>query len=197
MTSSDQGPMNERLSNGETSPDRVQRHPSDASSLLPAWVNPDLDRLLTVHRKTDGSYYRSWTESKVDLPAGSIFARISGITATSKQDHATIQAGLDLHIILNSDLYFMNHSCDPSLECDMSTFEVKVSRDRDLKKGDTLSFFYPSTEWTMAREFECWCGAAEGKCCKKISGAEDMNPKDLKRYWLNTFIIHQLQALEK
>lgn len=33
---------------------------------LPAWVNPDWDRLLEV--KTSGGSFRSWAASKVDLP---------------------------------------------------------------------------------------------------------------------------------
>lgn len=30
---------------------------------------------------------------------------------------------------------------------------------RDIKEGDVLEFFYPSTEWDMAQPFECSCGA--------------------------------------
>jgi len=28
-----------------------------------------------------------------------------------------------------------------------------------LKKGDDITFFYPSTEWDMAQGFDCNCGA--------------------------------------
>jgi hypothetical protein len=62
--------------------------------LLPAWVNPALDRFMVVNKKMYGSYFRSWAESKVDLPAGGVFARINGITPTSKQNYATAQSGL-------------------------------------------------------------------------------------------------------
>lgn len=160
--------------------------------LLPAWINPDLDRLMIVHKKIDGSYFRSWAESKVDLPAGAIFARINGITPTSKQDYATAQCGPDMHFVWNSDLFYCNHSCDPSLECDTSNWEMRVRRDRPLKKGDILSVFYPSTEWTMQREFECWCGAGKGKCCGTVKGAKDMDDRDLRRFWLNAHI-HDLR----
>jgi len=30
---------------------------------------------------------------------------------------------------------------------------------RDLAADDELTFFYPSTEWSMAEPFDCWCGA--------------------------------------
>ncbi|QPC76181.1 hypothetical protein HYE68_006933 [Fusarium pseudograminearum] len=150
--------------------------PKDATAaeplLAPAWVNPDLGRLMVVHKDvitpaTDGnssdsdstststkSYYKSWAESLVDLPAGAIFARINGVTPTSKRDYDTVQSGISSHFIWNSDLYYCNHSCSPTLECDTSTWEVRVSRDRPLRKGDVLSVFYPSTEWIMAR-LEC------------------------------------------
>ncbi|KAJ4129315.1 hypothetical protein NW768_007852 [Fusarium equiseti] len=141
--------------------------------LAPAWVNPDLDRLMVVHKdvitsETDDnssdsdsstststkSYYKSWAESLVDLPAGAIFARINGVTPTSRRDYDTVQSSTSSHFIWNSDLYYCNHSCSPTLECDTSTWEVRVSRDRPLRKGDVLSVFYPSTEWIMAR-LEC------------------------------------------
>ncbi|PCD21693.1 hypothetical protein FGRA07_11510 [Fusarium graminearum] len=149
--------------------------PKDATAaeplLAPAWVNPDLGRLMVVHKDVitpaaDGnssdsdssastststkSYYKSWAESLVDLPAGAIFARINGVTPTSKRDYDTVQSGTSSHFIWNSDLYYCNHSCSPTLECDTSTWEVRVSRDRPLRKGDVLSVFYPSTEWIMA-----------------------------------------------
>lgn len=30
---------------------------------------------------------------------------------------------------------------------------------KGLKKGDSLEFFYPSTEWDMAQGFDCACGS--------------------------------------
>lgn len=45
----------------------------------------------------------------------------------------------------------------------------------------------------MDREFECWCGAGEGQCCKVIKGAKDMDEEDLQRFWLNDHI-HNLRT---
>jgi len=154
--------------------------------LIPAWVNPDWDRLLEVIKTAEGSF-RSGTISKVDLPAGALFARLTGLTA-SPQNYLTVQTGRDSHILLNSNAQFCNHSCDPTLEFDMVKFEVRVRRDRALKKGEALTFFYPSTEWTMAQPFDCWCGAGEGKCLERIDGAGSMDEAILKRYWLNGYI---------
>lgn len=48
--------------------------------------------------------------------------------------------------------------------------EVRVARDRDVKVGDSLTFFYPSTEWKFDRAFDCLCGAGDGVCVGKVEG---------------------------
>jgi hypothetical protein len=100
--------------------------------------------------------------------------------------YSSVQASRDLHIELNCDLVYVNHSCRPSIVFDMQRWEVRVSSDRDLKEGDELTFFYPSTEWSMAQAFECGCGDAE--CRGRITGAKDMDKEILKEYWLNAHI---------
>jgi hypothetical protein len=125
----------------------------------------------------------------VNLPAGSIFARITNPTPATVA-YSSVQASRDLHIELNCDLLYTNHSCRPSLVFDMQRWEVRVSSERDLKEGDELTFFYPSTEWHMAQPFECGCGQ-EG-CRGKISGAKDMDESVLAEYWLNAHIEEML-----
>ena len=168
--------------------------PAESSGALPAWVNPDLDRLMIV-KKAEGSF-NSWAESLVDLPAGSLFARLTGLTAGGPAKYSSVQAGRDLHIELNSNPLYVNHSCAPTLEFDMERMEVRVARDRDLKKGDLLSFFYPSTEWTMAQPFDCWCGAGEGKCLGRVEGAGKIEPAKLRRFYLSRHIVEMLAAKE-
>ena len=73
---------------------------------------------------------------------------------------------------------------------------MRVNRDRDLKKGDMLSFFYPSTEWLLAQPFDCWCGAGEGKCFGRVEGAAKMDPTRLREYWLNGYIEELLAEQE-
>ena len=70
----------------------------------------------------------------------------------------------------------------------MTRFEVRVVQNRPLRKGDELSFFYPSTEWDMAQPFDCGCGASEAVCLKRIEGAKKVDEKILRRYWLNHHI---------
>ncbi|KAH8722775.1 hypothetical protein GQ44DRAFT_555462, partial [Phaeosphaeriaceae sp. PMI808] len=159
------------------------------SSKIPAWVQPDLTRLLRVERNPGSFASRSL--SLVNLPAGAIFARISNPTPATVA-YSSVQASRDLHIELNCDLVYINHSCQPSLVFDMQRWEVRVSEDLEggLKEGDELTFFYPSTEWDMAQPFNCLCGGR--KCRGRISGAKDMPEKVLKEYWLSPHVVELL-----
>lgn len=161
--------------------------PKTSSSTIPAWVQPDLTRLLRVERNPGSFASRSL--SLVSLPAGSIFARITNPTPATVA-YSSVQASRDLHIELNCDLVYINHSCAPSLVFDMERWEVRVSSERDLKEGDELTFFYPSTEWHMAQPFECGCG--EKTCRGRITGAGDMGREVLGEYWLNRHVEEML-----
>ncbi|KAI1127298.1 hypothetical protein F5Y10DRAFT_242998 [Nemania abortiva] len=174
-------------------PNEKQVLSAEKSGTLPAWVNPDLNRLMVV-RKADGDF-RSWAESLVDLPAGAVFARITGVTTVWPPSWSSVQAEKDLHVELNSNLVFVNHSCAPTLEWDTERMEVRVSRNRDLKKGDVLSFFYPSTEWKMAQPFDCWCGSSE--CFGRVEGAARLDAEKLNGYWINGHIREMLEQASK
>lgn len=155
-------------------------------SSIPLWVNPNIDSLLELVSSKES--FKSYTVSKVSLPAGSLFARITGITQAPSKTYGTVQAGLNLHIELNSNLLYIDHSCDPCLEFDMTRYEVRVVKNRPLRKGDKLSFFYPSSEWSMAQPFDCHCGAGNSVCLGRIEGAERMDEAVLNHYWLNDHI---------
>jgi hypothetical protein len=160
-----------------------------STSQIPAWVQPDLSRLLRVE-KNPGAF-TSRSISLVSLPPGAVFARISNPTPATVA-YSSVQAGKDLHIELNCDLVYVNHSCKPSLVFDMERWEVRVAEDKEggLKQGDELTFFYPSTEWDMAQPFECLCKT--GECRGQIKGAKDMPVETLKKYWLNKHIEEML-----
>lgn len=163
---------------------------SESSDTIPAWVKPDLTRLLRVeHLEGD---FASRSVSLVDLPAGATFARISNPTPATCA-YTSVQASRDLHIELNCDLVYINHSCQPTLVFDMQRWEVRVNPDRKegLKAGDELTFFYPSTEFSMAQPFQCRC--QEKECRGTIAGAKDMPLEVLRKYWLSAHIEELLQ----
>jgi hypothetical protein len=105
-----------------------------------------------------------------------------------------VQVGRAAHVELHSDLLYCNHSCAPTLEFDVARMEVRVARGRELRVGDPLTFWYPSTEWEMAQPFKCTC---RSEACKDwISGAGQMAPEVLSEYWLNEHIVEMLKERE-
>ena len=93
---------------------------------IPAWVNPDLTRLMRVDKRPGN--YASASYSLVSLPAGALFARITTPTPATAA-YSSVQAGKNLHIELNCDLVYINHSCSPTLIFDMQAWEVRVNPD--------------------------------------------------------------------
>jgi hypothetical protein len=86
------------------------------------------------------------------------------------------------HLELNSDLLFMNHSCDPSAEMCLypgapERWEV-LAGPRGLAEGQDITFFYPSTEWDMAQGFDCSCGAKT--CLGRVYGAAHLTLEELE-----------------
>ena len=167
---------------------------STPNNTIPPWVQPDLSRLLHVEHNP-GSF-ASRSVSLLDLPAGAVFARINNPTPATCA-YSSVQASRDLHIELNCDLVYINHSCDPTLVFDMQRWEVRVNPERKegLKKGDELTFFYPSTEWDMSQPFDCLCG--NDVCRGRITGAKDMESAVLREYWLNSHIAELLDEKTK
>ncbi|MCJ1224605.1 hypothetical protein MMC12_001250 [Toensbergia leucococca] len=64
----------------------------------------------------------------------------------------------------------------------MAKLEVRVSEDRALQPGDSLTFFYPSTEWEMAQSFQCTSDAQDGVCKRQLVGAAELKPEQLEGY---------------
>ncbi|KAL8639889.1 MAG: hypothetical protein Q9228_003127 [Teloschistes exilis] len=155
----------------------------------PPWEQPSHPDLVKVHR-IEGQY-QSFATSLVTLPAGSLFTPITGHFFIKQRTWPSVEAPDGTHMDLNSDMFYVNHSCAPSLEYDVNKMEVRVSRDKDLHKGDLLTFFYPSTEWHMVQPFECHC--RERSCLGTIRGASEMGKTKLAGYWLNTHINERLE----
>ncbi|KAI8873661.1 hypothetical protein GQ42DRAFT_103517, partial [Ramicandelaber brevisporus] len=105
--------------------------------------------------------------------AGETICTVTTATSGPKR-YSTVQVSHDAHIELNSDLLYMNHSCDPT--CRMLPgapgFELQVIARHDIPENGEMTFFYSSTEWVMAQPFDCWCGAE--LCLRRIAGAKDV-----------------------
>lgn len=121
-------------------------------------------------------------------------------------------------------LLYSNHSCDPALEVFVIEpdaagqypsslpeqadapavdggeygvcLELRVRKDRNLKIGDDMDWFYPSTEYHSPRPFECRCGAPEGICIGMQRGGKFLSNEVLSRYHISPHIFY-LREQEK
>ena len=113
---------------------------------------------------------------------GEAIVRLSG--AWTRQNYRTIQIDKYRHLEEPQVLAFLNHSCHPTVLVDTSGPMVFAAT--DIIAGEELTFFYPSTEWKMARPFICLCGSAQ--CLHYIAGARNLSLDTLDRYFINAHI---------
>jgi len=165
-----------------------------------SWIHPSHPEVQTVH--INPKDFASSSTSRVNLAPFEVFAKLDfpPCTTADKATYATVQMGVNAHMNLNSDLVYINHSCEPSLIFDMGAKAI-IAGPKGLKIGDELTFFYPSTEWDMDQAFDCLCGTPT--CFGKISGAKHMITADSLRpvlagshlpVWYNDHIIEHLYA---
>ncbi|RXW20678.1 hypothetical protein EST38_g5181 [Candolleomyces aberdarensis] len=124
--------------------------------------------------------------------AGELITPLEGLTKGPKR-YTSVQCGPGDkdHIELNSDLVYINHSCEPNAAFDLSSPNPEYWHLRALKPikvGEALSFFYPSTEWDMDQPFKCECGAPS--CIGVIKGAKHLSLSQLAaRQFVNSYIL--------
>ncbi|CAE6349905.1 unnamed protein product [Rhizoctonia solani] len=128
--------------------------------------------------------------------AGQIITRLTGTTPT-KKSWSSVQAGVepDNHIELNSVLVYVNHSCSPNVAFDLSSSdkeEWNLRALRDIRPGEELSFFYPSTEWDMDQGFQCRCQTKH--CLGYIRGAKELSRTQVvERGFISVYISRLLE----
>ena len=121
----------------------------------------------------------------VDQPKGAVLASFAESLRVSEPSYLTVQLDANTHLILRPEfVQYVNHSCDPNVSFDMSRLALVALR--ELHAGEELTYFYPSTELTMAQPFDCACGAPN--CVGYIAGASAMPREVLERYDLSPFI---------
>ncbi len=122
---------------------------------------------------------------KKSFQAGEVIYRFPGKIIQSTPTYQTIQLGIDKHTLDFGILANINHACDPNTAID--TEKRSVVALRSIAAGDELTYFYPSTEWDMARPFVCQCNAPQ--CLRVVAGARYLAPDTLKRYFINRHIL--------
>jgi len=122
--------------------------------------------------------------SQLEVPKGQHSP--DGLSSAEKK-WTTIQVSKDVHLDVADDLVYMNHSCDPSAIIDVTPLSFSViTGPKGIKSGEPITFFYPSTEWDMARPFDCFCGSAN--CLKVIKGARYLSEEQLRGRFINLHI---------
>jgi hypothetical protein len=118
-----------------------------------------------------------------------VFATFEAGEILSAPNKYTVQVEEFTHIILSPEvLQYINHSCNPNVFFNTTTFELSALR--DINKGDEFTFFYPSTEWSMDAPFNCFCG--DDNCLHHIQGASFLSQETISRYRFTDFISGKL-----
>jgi hypothetical protein len=112
-------------------------------------IQPSHPGLFKVIRQGDPTSFTSKLVAERDFEKDSVIADLTGLTPGPKR-YSSVQISAKEHVELNSDLLYLNHSCDPSTYLDVTKKAIVALR--DLKTGDELTFFYPSTEWDMGKQ---------------------------------------------
>ncbi|WFD42675.1 hypothetical protein MPSI1_001323 [Malassezia psittaci] len=102
------------------------------------------DRTMAAQRvkRMDGEY-NSRAVAARRIPAGEQIAHFDRATLSSRPRYSTVQTGENLHLELNSDLLYCNHSCDPNLEFHVEQPDIRKGfalSIRDIEEGEPLTF---------------------------------------------------------
>lgn len=144
------------------------------------------DARIDVLRNDDG-YSRA--VAAVALAEGEVLACFGARETLASPTYLTVQTGPDTHILLAPEhLQYINHSCYPNVLFDTTRMEIVALR--AIAPGEEVRFFYPSTEWTMDRAFDCQCGSSA--CLGRIGGADQLDVDALGRYAFNQHILDRL-----
>ena len=68
---------------------------------------------------------------------------------------------------------FIDHSCDPNCYIDFNCVALRARR--PIRKGESLTYNYLTTEWDMGEGFECRCNSR--RCYGGIRGFKHLSKK--------------------
>lgn len=121
---------------------------------------------------------------------GDVISPFSASQILAQPNYLTIQLSENEHIMLQPEwLQYTNHSCNPNAFFNIETMQLECVR--PINTGEEITFFYPSTEWSMDQPFICKCNSVH--CIGYIRGAKEMAEKDLANYRLSPFILRKLR----
>ncbi|KAJ7258175.1 hypothetical protein C8J57DRAFT_968808, partial [Mycena rebaudengoi] len=87
--------------------------------------------------------------------------QISGWSVAPSRTRTSFQCGPYEHLEFNTDVVFANHSCALNTALNISSpvrDEWCLLALRDIRRGEEITWFHPSTEWDAWRGgFACQC----------------------------------------
>lgn len=119
------------------------------------------------------------------IKKGTVFYKFTDYQLMPHPTYQTVQLDTENHIEELNVLALLTHSCEPNVIVDITLRECRAIR--DIEAGEALSSFYPSTEWNMARPFQCQCGSP--RCIKFVAGASYVSDETLSQYFVNQHIL--------
>lgn len=126
------------------------------------------------------------------IKKGTVFHKFTDYQLMPHPTYQTVQLDDRTHINELNVLALLNHSCEPNVIVDTTLLECRAIC--DIEAGETLYFFYPSTEWDMARPFQCQCGSS--RCLKFVAGASYVSDETLSQYFVNQHIALRVKSRE-
>lgn len=134
---------------------------------------------------------RSFLATK-NIQSGQILYTFGPKQVQAHPTYLTVQIGEGRHMVLDPEfLAAINHGCDPNVFFDVDHGVLRCVK--DIKAGEQMVYFYPSTEWQMIQPFDCTCGSPQ--CHGYIQGAHAIEPELIQRYHLSSYIQGQLKEV--
>jgi hypothetical protein len=124
------------------------------------------------------------------ISRGATIATWAGAKVRPSPTYQSVQIGEGAHADDPDCLNLLNHSCEPNVRIHVGHLTVEALR--HIEPGELLTFFYPSTEWSMARPFHCRCGSPRGLAL--VTGARDVPMSVLRRYPTSAHIMRLKRA---
>ncbi len=128
--------------------------------------------------------------AKKNFKKGAIITPFYWNKIHERPNYLTVQIADNQHVeLLPTLLECTNHSCDPT-----GFFDTKNQQFiciKSIKKGEEITFFYPSAEWAMDQSFVCNCGSKN--CLGLIQGAKFLPKNVLINYQFTDFIQQKLK----
>lgn len=142
-------------------------------------LQEDAGRRLVVCR--DERLDQRYLQSLRAFSAGDTISAFRAAATFAHPAQMTLQVSESEHIeLMPAILTFTNHGCEPNAYFDVEQRAMIALR--PIAAGDPITYFYPSTEWTMASPFDCQCGSP--RCLGKVAGASQLPASALQGHRL-------------